>query len=191
MTDACRPQPAAALSRVHAALQYVQQLPEGTYLLRRSAGSSVVQCLRALPDAHAAGIEKLHDLTAERSSAGATDAENLDFVPIRWQARLVGLCAACDFGVPHSLCAMSRHHNLASSKFRSRTLPLDCLHCCLAVLLDKSGCFPEARRRHWPRRTQMVAADNPRRSGVREFATVTFLQRGGLAGPGSAAPSLI
>jgi hypothetical protein len=91
MTDARFAQPAAALSRVHAALQYVQQLPEGTYLLRRSAGSSVVQCLRALSDAHAAGIEGLHDLTAERMSAGATDADNLDFVPIRWQARSVGL----------------------------------------------------------------------------------------------------
>ena len=80
-----------ALAQLHEALQFVQQLPEGTYLLRRSAGSAVVECLRALPDAHggAAGIDGVHDLAASRRDAGATDADNLDFVPIRWQARLL------------------------------------------------------------------------------------------------------
>ena len=86
--DACCTQPAAALSQLHEALQYVQQLPEGTYLLRRSAGSAAVECLRALQAAQGDGIEGVLDLAASRRDAGATDAENLDFVPIRWQARL-------------------------------------------------------------------------------------------------------
>ena len=169
----------------------MQQLPEGTYLLRRAAGSSAVQCLRALPDAHtqAAGTEDAHDLTAERRSAGATDAENLDFVPIRWQARSVGLCFACDFGVSHTRGAMCRLRNLACSKSRSRTLPSDSQACCHDALLGRSGCWPGARRRRWPRRLCAVIADNSRLSGVRTFATVTLLPRGALAVPASAARS--
>ena len=87
MTDANRAQPAAALSQLHEVLQYVQQLPEGTYVLRRLSGSAVLECLRAVQDAPGDAAEGVLDFTSTRRNAGATDAENLDFVPIRWQAR--------------------------------------------------------------------------------------------------------
>ena len=169
----------------------MQQLPEGTYLLRRTAGSSVVQCLRALPDSHAqaADIETIHDATAKRRSAGATDAENLDFVPIRWQARLASRCFACDsvFLTPRG--AIRRLRSLACSKSRSHILPSDSPACCRAALLGRSGCLPGARRRRSPRRRREVIADNRQLSGVRIFATVTLLPRAGPAVLASAARS--
>ena len=107
LTHARRAQPAVALSQLHDALQFVQQLPEGAYLLRRSAASSVVECLRAVPSAHgeAACIEGVQDLVASRRDAGATDAGNLDFVPIRWQARPACRCCAPSLPRAHALTA--------------------------------------------------------------------------------------
>lgn len=98
-----RPQPAAALSQLHEALQYLQQLPEGSYLLRRMADSPVVECLRALPNAHgdAASVEGVQDLVASRRDAGATDVGSLDFVPIRWQARTLALPCFAPAGFSH------------------------------------------------------------------------------------------
>jgi hypothetical protein len=69
-------------------------------VLRRTPHDTRVECLRAVTAESAAaqpGDKPLaHDLRAGRAAAGTTDASNLDFIPIRWQVRLLCACpVAC------------------------------------------------------------------------------------------------
>jgi hypothetical protein len=68
-------------------LAALEQLPPGRYLLRCAGDESVIVLLRAQDLGDAGQPEALQLERAARLSAGATDAESLDFVPMRWQAR--------------------------------------------------------------------------------------------------------
>ena len=154
------------MSQMHTVLQYVRQLSAGKYMLRRRSGSTAVHCLRAVPDAlgGAARVD-VQDLTERLRDAGATDADKLDFVPIRWQAR----AAAAMLRVRRLLMpAISRRrlHTLAFSKSRSRTRRQGCPACCRVAPLARSGCSPTARRRLRATNQDMRTVGIHRRSGV-------------------------
>ena len=68
-------------------LAHVGQLPVGSFLLRRDAGDATVRVASVGATASAAD----DDARARRMAAGATDSQEVAFIPMRWQPALVNV----------------------------------------------------------------------------------------------------